>query len=124
MVLQSSIKLHSVSQCLPYIRSLATDRKNTPLLNAESILSLKSGIENLQKHPKQFNYSYLMMLGEYDDVVKNPMAETWHSKTPATLPDKRKIVFPKSSHQLHKEPHRDQVFCEILTWLDKRLKGK
>jgi hypothetical protein len=51
-------------------------------VNTDSTLSLLKGIQNLQKHSKRFNYSYLLMMGEYDDVVSNKMAEKWHMSTP------------------------------------------
>lgn len=95
--LQSPIKIHSVSINKPYMHSLLQDRKAIPFLNSESTLSLLAGTQNLQKHSKRFAYSYLLMMGEYDDVVSNTKAEDWHMSTPE-LEDKQRIMFPKMCH--------------------------
>jgi hypothetical protein len=37
------------------------------------------------------------MMGDYDDVVSNRLAEKWHMSTPE-LEDKQRILFPKMCH--------------------------
>jgi hypothetical protein len=75
-----------------YFRVLLNDRRSIPFLTPASTMSLYQATQNIQKHAARFNYSYLTMLGEYDEVVSNKLAARWHEKTPAHL-EKELVVF-------------------------------
>jgi esterase/lipase len=88
------------------MRHMMTTRKCNPLLNSESVLSLLRGTQNLQKHVKIFNYSYLLMLGEQDDIISQNVAIRWHNST-RDFEDKHMKIFAQMCHELHKDSQRD-----------------
>ena len=57
-------------------------------MNSDSVISMDNAITNLHRYAKQFSYPYLVLTGEFDDVVSNAKVVKWHSKTPESLPDK------------------------------------
>lgn len=70
------------------MRQILNDRKNTSFVNSDSVISMDDAITNLHRYAKQFSYPYLVLTGEFDDVVSNEKIVKWHSKTPESLPDK------------------------------------
>ena len=108
-----------ISKNQPYFRTLVSDRRSVPFLTLPSTLSFLKAINNLQQHAAHFSYPYLMLLGEFDQVISNKEASRWHSNTPGTL-DKSKVFLEDCCHQVHKD-QKQKVWRAVMTFIDNQL---
>ena len=114
-------ELQKITTNRTYLRHLVKSRvaKTAPMYTASFVDSCFENTMWVQNDAKLVKYPYLMVLGEKDETISNPLAKAWHAKTSSKIKGMRLI--PGAYHELTKETNNHMVFESVLKFMGERL---
>jgi len=74
--------------------------------------------EEIQKAMPSFDYPFLVLHGDQDQLILLEGSQMLFDKSPSS--DKTLNVYPQAFHELFEDPLADQIFQDIVNWLDAR----
>ena len=88
-------------------------------MSAGFVSELFKAMEEIQARAGEISLPLLVMHGEQDSMASPKGAQFLYDKAGST--DKVLKLYPELYHEILKEPEKDQVMADLLSWLDERI---
>ena len=112
----SNIAPTDVSRAPEVIRSYGTDPLNGNKVSVRWFRELNRAMESACANPHRITVPMLVMQAGQDKLVAPQETEAFYKKLSAH--DRHKFVmYPELYHELFNEPERENVFAEMMNWL-------
>lgn len=119
MSMASGLPAHEISRDPAVVQAYTSD----PLVHG--MVSARQGIVSIAEGPVVMNKAHqvklplLMVHGTEDHLVDPASSREFYEKVSST--DKTYKSYPGLYHEPHNEPEKDQVFSDIIQWMDNHL---
>jgi len=105
-------------------KTVVEDYVNDPLVNhgkmsARKVAELFRVMAHIQANAGKISLPMLIMHGEADVMTAPSGSRFLHDAISSS--DKQLIIYPGLYHEIFNEPEREQVFQDLLQWLDARI---
>lgn len=104
--------------------AVVEDYVNDPLVNhgkmsARKVAELFRAMSHVQAHAEAITLPMLILHGGDDAMTAPAGSQFLHDSISST--DKHLIIYPGLYHEIFNEPEQEQVFQDLLEWLDARV---
>jgi alpha-beta hydrolase superfamily lysophospholipase len=114
----------SFGEDLSYDPAVAESYISDPLVLDKFYVSLAGemfikGVKYLKRNISNFKTPILLLHGEDDKIVPSSFSKSFINTI--SIDDKTLIIYPHAKHEIINEVKKDQVYSDIINWLDKHI---